>query len=304
MDLRTPAELEKIPSSDRESFTVREFRLREFPSPWHFHLECELCSVIRGHGQRLVGDHVDTFGPGDMVLVGSALPHVWRSRRWSPGEPEDAAHSVVVQFREDCLGSEFWNLREVAELRSLMASASRGIQVFGSTRDEVRQQMLSMRYQVGLQRLITLLEILRLLARCTDVRLLSSPGFEPTRDHPVSKRLDQVYRYIAAHASEPWDHRALAKELRMSASCLSHFFKRTTGRTLTSAVAEYRIGQACHLLATTDLTVSEIVYACGFQSISPFQVWFQRLRGMKPQEFRKQQGLRLEPGLNGRRKQR
>jgi AraC-like DNA-binding protein len=279
-----------------ERIEVLEVKQREFPADWHFHRGYELHLVLRGEGQRVVGDHLESFGPGDLVLIGPALPHLWRSRQRSVGDSVTGAHSLAIQFSDDFAGCSFLDLREVAEVKALLAAAARGIHFSGPSVEQVSGLMRQMTTDSGLLRLIGLLKIMWRLTKCAETRALSSPGFEAVREGRVSKRLDRIYRYIADHVGEPCDHATLAKQLRMSPSGLSHFFKRTTGRTLTTAVAEYRIRKACHLLATTDQTIAEIVYACGFQSISPFQTWFHRLIRMRPQEYRRQHSLRNGTG--------
>lgn len=57
------------------------------PSKWHQHAEVELTYVERGAGSRLVGDHIGSYSDGDLVLLGSELPHTWRS----VGVPGDLA---------------------------------------------------------------------------------------------------------------------------------------------------------------------------------------------------------------------
>src|SRR5678815_5195649 len=48
-----------------------------FKSPFHYHPELELVYVKESHGKRIIGDKLDTFTDGDMVFMGSNLPHIW-----------------------------------------------------------------------------------------------------------------------------------------------------------------------------------------------------------------------------------
>src|SRR5271170_1900691 len=100
--------LERIDSSTASSFTYRIFRPRHFPFQWHFHPEIELTLIGRGHGRRFVGNDISPFIPGDLVLLGSNLPHSWMSAH-PDGKRGPGVESVVIQFRPEFLGKEFFD---------------------------------------------------------------------------------------------------------------------------------------------------------------------------------------------------
>src|SRR3954447_18645932 len=62
----------------------RQFRLKTVDeyylnSPFHFHEACEIVLIEEGYGKRIVGDHIDDFEKGDLVLMGPNLPHIWQN---------------------------------------------------------------------------------------------------------------------------------------------------------------------------------------------------------------------------------
>src|SRR5690349_4200853 len=129
---------EKVPLKNHESFACREFISDRFTAPWHQHPEYELTLIERGEGLRLVGDSVESFAAGDLVLVGAGLPHCWIN----PSPPPDhAAHAIVVQFNLNFLGKEFFSLPELWPVRTLLARAMRGLTFAGAVRDAVQRQM-------------------------------------------------------------------------------------------------------------------------------------------------------------------
>jgi AraC-like DNA-binding protein len=281
------AHLEPIPSAARGSFAVREFLAEKFPLGWHFHPEIELTWVLSSSGRRWVGDHVANYGPGDLVLIGSKVPHYWANDL--SGNPADKAHSLVIQFRDDCFGDGFWDLVELQAIGRLLHRARRGLQFHGQTRDRVIGAMRGMIAASGADRLIALLGILDQLAADGGAVPLSSPDFSPILDGMSASRMDAIYAYIAEHYSGDFTHRELAERVGMKPSALSQYFKRNLGTTLSSFLAEYRIGQACRRLIVTDKPVCEIAFECGFDGLSGFNSWFRRLRGMSPSEFRRDQ---------------
>ena len=58
------------------ALSVRTLRETHFDPHLHYHPEYQLFVVTEGTGTRFVGDRVQRFGPGDLVLTGPNLPHV------------------------------------------------------------------------------------------------------------------------------------------------------------------------------------------------------------------------------------
>ena len=84
----------------------------------------------------------------------------------------------------------------------------------------------------------------------------------------------------------------LAAEHHISASYLSHLFKRITGYTVLQYLTMTRLSVARKLLSETELSITEIVYATGFSDCSNFSRLFKREVGCSPMEYKK-----LEKGL-------
>src|SRR5688572_18550177 len=97
------ARAEKLVSFGASSFHYKWRKDKRFEFYWHFHPEYELTLIVRSRGKRFVGDHIDDYSDGDLVLLGRNLPHTWYS---DPGGRDHEA--VVVQFREDFLGTDFF----------------------------------------------------------------------------------------------------------------------------------------------------------------------------------------------------
>src|SRR5260370_584979 len=95
------ARFEPIAAGEHASFACRLFSGRGWSFSWHFHPEIELTTILRGNGQRFVGDHIAEFSEGDLVLLGPTLPHTWYSRRPLRGLPHE---SVCIQFLPTCFG--------------------------------------------------------------------------------------------------------------------------------------------------------------------------------------------------------
>src|SRR5690349_3135132 len=82
------------------SFHYDSYRPSHFGFGWHQHPELELAIVTKGRGHRYVGDSVEAFSDGDVVLLGADLPHTWHT------DPADGSvASQVVQFLPSVFGN-------------------------------------------------------------------------------------------------------------------------------------------------------------------------------------------------------
>ncbi|MGB8854056.1 MAG: AraC family transcriptional regulator [Pirellulales bacterium] len=280
--------LENVVPPPGRSLAWDTFDLASFPYRWHFHPEHELTLITSGRGRRFVGDSIEPFEKGDLVLLGPHLPHTWHS---TPCRGE-RSRAVVVRFGPDLLGAGFLERAECGRLRRLLVSAGRGLAFSGRAAREIGDTMVGLGAAAPLARLLALPAILDRLAERGIPRPLSSLEWDaapPSRD---AQRIDRACRHIVQHFAEPITLAAVAATARLSPEGFSRFFRRMTGRTFVGWLTEVRIGHACRLLATTDRPVVEIAFASGFGNLSNFNRAFRRLRGRTPREWRQCRGPR------------
>ena len=72
----------------------------------------------------------------------------------------------------------------------------------------------------------------------------------------------------------------------MSKATFERHFKKHTGKTFTQLVTEVRLNFASRQLIETDLSVSEIALASGYNNISHFNHQFSALHHRSPRAFR------------------
>jgi len=288
-----PIVFEKIPQETAQSFHCERVHGPDFGTPWHFHPELELTLVRRSQGHRMVGDRIAPLTPGDLVLVGSNLPHVWHQDKTRDVSPQ-AVDALVIQFAPDFLGAEFWQRPELRGVGDLLTRAARGLHVKGATRGAVVRLMEHVFATTGVERLIGLLQILACLAASGELAAVASVRFRPVLDRADQERMERVCRYIDTRLAEPVMRDACAAEAHLSAGAFSRFFRTRTGMTLPAYVSELRIGRACHLLEHTDERITDIVFLCGFGHVANFNLCFRRQLGLTPREYR--QRVRLLGG--------
>ena len=258
--------------------------MKRFTAPWHFHPECELTLIVSSRGLRYVGDSIEPFCEGDLVLLGPNVPHFWKSDE-ANGRMEEMASSVVVQFREDFLGRDFWGTPEFAKIARLLQNAGRGLKFTGVTQRKVAALMQKLPRVEGARRLINLLSILDVLAQSTQAQALSSLGFTPMLNLFDAERINKVHEHVYARLGEPIYQPQVAELVHMSPASFSRFFRQKTGRTFSAFVNEVRIGRAARLLTEEAMNITEACYACGFENLSNFNRRFREIKQMTPREF-------------------
>lgn len=290
---------EKIISGP-SSFLTYERRDREFPFFWHFHPEYELTLILESRGQRLVGEGIADYGPGDLVLLGPNLPHSWRSGpvKSSPGEIHRA---VVVQFRADFLGPRFFDLKEMKAVARLLRRSSNGL-AFGHTETgrKVVQCIAGIPSLPAAKRLLMLLSVLEELAGEQNAQVLSTLKVRPICRLEDQRRIDSICLYLNKHFDEEIDFASFSDRFHMDQAALCRFFKRATGRTMTAYLNELRVGAAAQLLVNSDKSILEICHRVGFGNYSNFNRQFKRIKGFGPRTLRGQFLMDLPPEIRGR----
>lgn len=108
----------------------------------------------------------------------------------------------------------------------------------------------------------------------------------PSNDHAAAQ-IYKVIRYINENYSSEIDARECGMFVNMSYSYFSRCFKNVTGKSFKSYLNEVRINRAEKLLATTDLSVTQIALECGYNNVSYFISVYKTLKGKTPLVERK-----------------
>lgn len=259
-----------------------------FPTPlarWHYHDEYELHLITATSGKVFVGDWIGPFQPGQLVLTGPRLPHNWISMDLPAGGV--AERDLVIQFQHAPLAASCQLIAELRELLPLLARARNGIEFFG-LQTQAAQHWQRIKSRQGLARFAAFCDFLGELARCTDYRLLSSTQLQGQDDDTRQGQIDTIVQRISAQLTEPVSAAELARELGMTESGFSRFFRRATGNSFSHFVSLMRVNRACQLLMQTERRISHIACDAGFNNMANFNRRFLDIKGMTPSEYRRQ----------------
>lgn len=277
---------EALHPSSNNSFLIRKFEEVAFSAPYHFHPEYELTLILKGEGKRYVGNHMAPYVPGDLVFLGSNLPHCWKTESDNTGGIN--ACSIVIQFNYDFFGKTFLNKAEMEPIAQLLKKGNQGVQFHKETSITIKQELILLYKETDpFNRMMMFLNILNQLGRAKDIVLLNQQEPGPKPSPSEREKVNAVLAYIVENFKDEISLEEAAAIAGMTLNAFCKYYKRLTRKTFMETVIDYRINYATQQLIQTDKPVSEICFDCGFGDVSHFYKLFKRKMLLSPLKYRK-----------------
>lgn len=267
------------------SFTCLKFNRNENIKShiWHYHPEIELIFVCGGSGKRQIGSNISYFSDGDLILIGSNLPHCGMTN-----ENTNNDYEVVIQFPMDFLGSEFWQAKEMNRIAALLEAAKSGI-VFGDdVKNALKTKIEALTEATSLTKLMVLIEILDELSHTQDYKILNASKYYLQTQKEDNDRINVIFNYVKDHFKEQITLETVAELSNMTVPSFCRYFKKITNKTFTQFVNEYRITHSLKLLAEQPMSITEVCFDSGFNNFSYFNKTFKEHTQKSPSQYRKE----------------
>ncbi|MDR6944907.1 AraC family transcriptional regulator [Mucilaginibacter pocheonensis] len=279
----------KVSSGPAHSFSVRRDVLPDINNRWHCHPELELIYFKKGSGTQFIGDSIKQFKAGDMVLVGSNLPHYWRfDDAYFHLDENVKVEIIVVHFCENFWGDQFLLLPENKLIKVLLERSKRGLQISGNIKDKVAELLAAMLDTDGAERIIMLLKALNTVAASNPVNYLTSIGFKYDHNESENDRLNNIYEYSVRNFRKKIYLDEIAGIAGVSSNSFCRYFKTKTRKTYSQFIIEIKVGYACKLLIENKLNIKQLCYDSGFNNFSTFHKHFKQVTGKSPLMYQKE----------------
>lgn len=276
----------KIISGPAISFSARSDSRSYKNNHWHYHPEYELIHMVRGAGTLFAGDGIHYFKDGDLVFIGSHLPHYWMfDDEYSSANPK-SSYIEVTQFRDDFWGRDFLSLPETQKIAGLLKKAQTGIIFRGPKAAEAKKILTALIQASETRRIILLLELLVCMLECRKLITISSP-YHGYQSFAANERINTIYNYTLHHFKSNIYIKDIAALTNLTTNSFCRYFKSCTRKSYSQFVMELRIGHTCKLLSEGKKSVKEICHESGFNTFTNFNRQFKKLKGMQPSEYRK-----------------
>lgn len=281
--MNTKPTLEKISPNFGSSILVKKHTefLKEIKAFWHFHPEIELVYVNKGKGKTHIGNHLSYFNNSQLLLIGANLPHNGFTDRLTTNGSE-----TLVQFKPEFLGDTFFEIPEMKPIHILFEKAKKGI-IFGvKTKQKLGIKIEKLTEKKGFKQILILLEILHTLSKSEDYTLLNADGFAFEAQPQNNNKIDEIFKYINENFNQHISLDEIAGLVSMTVPAFCRFFKKSTGKTFTKLVNEYRVVHATKLLSESQSSITDICFECGFNNFSHFNKLFKEFTGKSASKYR------------------
>lgn len=279
---------EQVGIPEGKSWLLFDRQLPEFPFNWHYHPEFELTLTLNSRGMRFVGDSIEPYDDGDLVLLAPNVPHAWQSAALTGGVPGpgNRHQALVCWFGAEWARQVTQLMPELIPVAALLDRARRGLAFGAATSDRLRDRMLALRNLPDMERVLELQAILAQLARAPDARPLAGGEIVVSQIPRDRERMQRVLDWLHGHYRDPLRLAPLCDLANLTESQLQRIFKRATRMSISQYVNQLRLGQACQLLVRTDRSMGLIATDCGFSDAAHFARQFRAHRGMTPSSYR------------------
>jgi len=276
----------RIPAS--RIFAIRKLSDNHFDPTWHAHSEYQLFLVLEGSGTKFIGNTMKSFGSGDLTFIGPNIPHLWRSEDYYFAPHSNKRSIGLVIYLNGSALEKFMEKEEFNQLKILLGKVRHGMEILGKTASQTIELMNGLLHLHGMESVIQLLKILNVLANSNEYNLLHYGEILEEPKEVETNRINIVYNYAYTHFRRQITLEEISALLSMTPTSFSRYFTAKTSKTFSYFIAELRLSHACQLLSNAEnMSVAQICYDAGFNTLSNFNKQFKAFFGVTPKEYRR-----------------
>lgn len=237
------------------------YHVEDFTHFAHLHRSYELVFVKQGRLRAIVDSREFLMGPGDFILVLPYEIHAYIN--------EEHAECYINVFSPDYI-NEFYKLTAKQALEKPVFRLD----------EPVFPKMELYLFLDNTKPLYSKSYLYYIAAR-----LQEETAFIP-RKTQTSDLLHQILIYIQDHYLENLALQDLAGHLGYSRLYLSRYINDTLKMSFTDLIHQHRINYAAHLLRSTEQSISDIAFSCGYNNLRSFNRCFKEFEHTTPREYR------------------
>lgn len=272
----------QIPKPENDALVYQEDIEYSFYNKLHQHEEIQVSYIVKGEGTLIVGDTINHYKPNDVLVLGSNLPHVFRSLENS----DEKSHMITLFFTKNSFGNHFFELEELSEIKNLFLQAKHGFKIVSA--DDLKTIFINLKKATKLERFIGLLDLLKKISNL-EYKSLSSFIYEKKYSTMEGNRMRAIFEYTINNFTKDITLDAISGVAFMTKNAFCKYFKKRTNKSYFRFLNELRVENTCKLMLTnSDLNLAEIAFKSGFKNISNFNRQFKSIKNMSPTNYKKE----------------
>lgn len=275
-----------LPIQKNQLFQIEEYHYKGPDFPYHYHPEIEITYVCNSSGLRVIGDHIESYSQDDLIVVGPNIPHQWQKDVEFTSSGSKREHIFVIHINGDLLVQLTQTIAELSRLSNFVELARKGVKFDKRVAKGAKMMIQTLHEASGSNAFTKLIELLDYL-QAAPYDVLLTPENSLLVQTKEGAKIFKIISSMHEHYHTGITARELAKMYNMSLSSFSHYFKRKTAKTYSSYLTDIRIGHVCKRLRSTEDSIAEIAFECGFQNLSNFNRLFKNKMGRTPNSYRK-----------------
>lgn len=275
--------LKYYPNNSTEAFSFDHVHIKYSEQvPMHQQETWELAYIITGAGIRIIGDVIENFSAGEVILIPPNVPHCWSFNK-NVHDNEGKIENMCIFISPDFFENLKLYFPEFETLISEIQQNPNALSFSGEALKDLQDLIIKMSSQNKLEQLSSLLLILGKISSSKTSNIVGSRAVKRKNE----KKLQEIYMFILNNFHRNIELGTVAEIAGMPKSTFCLFFKKMTGKSFMAYLTDFRIESACQMLLKTKINISEICVASGFNDIPYFNRTFKKIKNMTPTEYRK-----------------
>ncbi|MEW8973129.1 MAG: AraC family transcriptional regulator, partial [Tissierellaceae bacterium] len=244
----------------------------------HWHKVLEILLVLKGSINLRIGKELYLLKENDIIVINGNETH-------NTSRTKEDNMVLALQIDQDYLAGLY---PEICNIKfNCNSIVFKDEEVLNTIRCFLAKIVWELNKKREGYRLLVLSELNQLLAymisSCDNIRIEDDKSDIMKED---MERLENIISYINDNLGQKITLQQLAKREHISLYYLSHFFKNKVGISFQEYINTVRLDKATSLLITTNDTITDVAFQCGFSSTTYFNKIFKESYNCTPTEYR------------------
>ncbi|WP_299255102.1 AraC family transcriptional regulator [uncultured Aquimarina sp.] len=249
---------------------------------WHLHAEYEIVFIRNGNGIIQVESNIEKYQDGLLIFLGPNMPHMPFGNK----DLEDNVE-VVIQFNESFIKEKLNHFPEFYVILEFIRKSPKGCLFSKVTKEKLSDSFLKISNQNNVEKLLNLMHILYNLS-ISNYRTPIVKSNYLEIDKTALPRISKVFDFVNKNYAKKIQSKTIAQQLGLTTNSFCRMFKSATNKSFISFLNEFRIKKAQEHFENKNISISEVLYQCGFNDPSYFCKQFRKYTGVSPSRYIKE----------------